>query len=115
VLVLWALVALRAWRRGHSAWHASFVLVGAFLVLTPTLHPWYLTWIVPFLAVQPSWAWRVLVALVPLSYWPLAAWRHEGVWREPAWLWPLVALPFLALLLAELVHRRGAAAGETRA
>ena len=71
----------------------------AFLVLTPTLHPWYLTWIVPFLALRQSRAWIWLAAVAPLLYWPLEGWRTEAVWHEPLWLWPLVAVPFWALLL----------------
>lgn len=78
---------------------AAFLVLGAFLALTPTLHPWYLAWIVPFLALEPRPAWTWLVAAAPLAYWPLERWRAEGVWSEPAWLWPLVALPFWALVL----------------
>lgn len=75
--------------------------VGAFLVLTPTLHPWYAVWILPFLALEPRRSWALLVALVPLAYWPLADWVHAGVWREPWWLWPVLALPFFALRVRE--------------
>lgn len=80
---------------------ASGRMVGAFLVLTPTLHPWYAVWILPFLALEPRRSWAVLIALLPLAYWPLADWQHERVWREPLWLWPTLALPFFALRVLE--------------
>ena len=64
-------------------------------MLTPTLHPWYLTWIVPFLVLRPARAWTLLLFLAPLLYWPRTGWMTERVWVEPAWLWPVVALPAL--------------------
>ena len=73
--------------------------------LSPTLHPWYLTWALPFLACFPSRAWTWLLALAPLCYSVVARWQLEGLWQEPAWLWPLWALPFLALLLRERLRR----------
>ncbi|MCK6446708.1 MAG: hypothetical protein L6Q99_09985 [Planctomycetes bacterium] len=80
---------------------ASGRMVGAFLVLTPTLHPWYAVWILPFLALEPRRSWAVLITVLPLAYWPLADWQHERVWREPLWLWPALALPFFALRVLE--------------
>jgi len=113
---LWLGASLLAWRAARARLHAggeprlvsargAFVALGAFLALTPTLHPWYLCWIVPFLALFPSRAWTWLVAAAPLAYWPLERWRAEGVWLEPAWLWPALALPFWALLVLD--WRRG--------
>jgi hypothetical protein len=109
VLVLWLALALRAWRRRHAPVRAAAGLLGAFLMLTPTLHPWYLGWIVPFLALRPALAWSALVAAAPLLYWPLVRWRGEHVWVEPAWLWPALAGPFWALAALELVRSRRAA------
>ncbi|MBI5432110.1 MAG: hypothetical protein HZA52_04690 [Planctomycetes bacterium] len=102
-------VLLAAWL-GWGAWllarrvepvSAAGRMVGAFLVLTPTLHPWYAVWILPFLALEPRRSWAVLLALLPLAYWPLAEWQAEGAWREPWWLWPALALPFFALRVRE--------------
>lgn len=105
-----ARVALGLAWLGFGAWlllrrtelvRASGRMVGAFLVLTPTLHPWYAVWILPFVALEPRRSWAVLIALLPLAYWPLAEWQHEHVWREPSWLWPALALPFFALRVLE--------------
>lgn len=74
--------------------------VAVFLLLTPTLHPWYLTWLVPFLALRPSAAWIWLVATAGVLYAPLAAWQLERAWIEPAWMWPAFALPFFVLAIA---------------
>ena len=92
---------VREWRRAPDLIRSAGVLIGAFLVLSPTLHPWYLAWIVPFIALRPSRAWTVLLVLVPLCYWPLAKWKSDQIWIEPAWLWPTLALPFFALLVVD--------------
>jgi hypothetical protein len=106
--LLWLAVAACAWFRVEDPVRATGVAIGAFLVLSPTLHPWYLAWIVPFVAVTGSAAWLLLVALAPLLYWPLAGWHASGVWVEPGWLWPAVALPFFGSRLAGLVGGRKA-------
>lgn len=45
-----------------------FLVGGAATLLTLTLHPWYLLWLVPFLAIQPRPAWIYLTGAVALSY-----------------------------------------------
>jgi len=45
----------------------SRALAGVVLLL-PTLHPWYVLWVLPFAAVYLSRGWLVFAALVPLSY-----------------------------------------------
>jgi hypothetical protein len=65
------------------------VAIGAFLLLTPTLHPWYVLWVVPLLPPcrDGSFAqvWLALAALQPLAYAPLAGWLTDGSWRDPIW------------------------------
>ncbi len=108
---IWLLVAWNAWRARLDLGRTAFRLVAAFLLFTPTLHPWYLTWSAPFLARWPSRAWAYLLASAPLLYWPLTEWKEREVWLEPSWLWPVVALPFLVALAAEVIlERRGARA-----
>ncbi len=112
--ILWLAIAWAVIRRERDSLRGTGALIGAWLVLSPTLHPWYLCWILPFLAfgsptgTSRAWLWLILVA--PLLYWPLAAWQRIGVWSEPAWLWPVVALPFFGLLVSAWFgdRRRGA-------
>ncbi len=109
---LWVATGVYAWRRAsagrtaESLFAAAFWMIAAFLVLTPTLHPWYLTWLVPFLAFCPSRAWTYVLVVAPLLYWPLTEWRAHGVWVEPRWLWPVVTLPFVALALRDRLRSR---------
>ncbi len=95
-----AIAGWAVWRR-RDAWSGAGALLGALLVLGPTLHPWYLLWMLPFLAQRPSLAWSWLVAGVALFYWPLGSWKAHGQWIEPDWIWWAVAPAFAALWIRE--------------
>ncbi len=103
VIVACAWLVLAAWAvwSRRDAWSGAGALLGAFLVLSPTLHPWYTLWMLPFLARQPSLAWSWLAAGAALFYWPLGGWQAQGRWVEPGWIWWTVAPAFAALWLRE--------------
>jgi hypothetical protein len=114
------LAAIVAARRGRDLWAASATTMGALLVASPTVHPWYGLWLAPVLPFLPGGlrpAGIALCALLPLSY--ATAWRHasEGVWREPVWVraveWGSVGLLLLAAAVG--ARSRGRAAVSARA
>ena len=45
-----------------------WVVATALTLLTPTLHPWYLLWLLPLLTIQPRPAWIYLTGAISLSY-----------------------------------------------
>lgn len=96
--IVWIAVAVIVVRRVQDPVRGTGYLIGAWLVLSPTLHPWYVCWILPFVAMNPTAPWLWLALAAPVLYWPLGGWQREGIWFEPAWSWPFVALPFFALL-----------------
>ena len=53
---LWIL-AVAWWRRGRPLPEAAVWLVGGVVLLSPNIFPWYVLWLVPFLALAPSVAW----------------------------------------------------------
>jgi hypothetical protein len=61
------------------------LVIGAFVLLTPALHPWYVLWLIPLTATGGSRAWLVLATLVPLGYRPLDEWLTRGTWHDPTW------------------------------
>ena len=83
--VLFLLVLALALYRRLSPVRMAGVALGAFLLLSPTLHPWYVVWMIPLLAVGASRAWVALAVLVPLGYWPLGGYLATGVWEDPLW------------------------------
>lgn len=80
-------VAAIAWavRRRASAARVTEVAFGAFVLLTPALHPWYVVWLIPLVALGGSWAWIVLAVLAPLGYRPLDGWLAGRPWHDPVW------------------------------
>ncbi|MEI6127752.1 MAG: hypothetical protein WCQ99_14495 [Pseudomonadota bacterium] len=80
-------------------YRASFVACGFFLLLCPTLHPWYVCWIVPFLAIIPNRAWIFLSGAVFLSYWVLKDYAAFGVWKESPLVKAIEFIPFYGLLV----------------
>ncbi len=84
----------------------AFMAIGAFLILSPTVHPWYLTWIVPFLCFNNNWAWLVLTGTVVFYYFmnhnlfsTLIEYNNEWVWQEVHWLKLPEYVPFYGLLI----------------
>ena len=103
------------WRRLKSdlatrgeIWVFQFglILFGWFFLLSPTVQPWYLCWLLPFLVVTPNRAWLLLTGLVGLSYWTLAGYTESGVWQESPWVLWLEYVPFYALLILDAVRSR---------
>jgi hypothetical protein len=60
-------------------------LIGLLLLLAPTLHPWYVLWLIPLSATVGGPEWVALAVLVPLGYVPLADWLAGRPWHDPAW------------------------------
>ncbi|MEW5977142.1 MAG: hypothetical protein AB1898_15205 [Acidobacteriota bacterium] len=91
--------------RKESLLRDVYWLTGAVLLVSPTLFPWYLVWILPFLCFFPSPAWLFLTLVSPLSYYVVIEWWIAGVWRQnPLFLW-LQYLPFYLILLLESLQR----------
>ena len=103
---LFALVALGVQIRYRDPYRAAFATLGAYILLSPTVHPWYLLWVLPFLAFFPSPAWMLLSGLIFLAYEVQIGYGSSGVWREKPWvLWAQYAPFYLLLCGAELARR----------
>lgn len=89
----------------EAIYYVSFVTLGGFLLLTPTLHPWYLCWIVPFLVIFPNRAWIYFTGSVFLSYFILKGYVETGVWKENIVVKLVEYLPFYTLLIYDAARR----------
>lgn len=99
---LWlGVVGLELRRAERDAVRGTAVALGAFVVLSPTLHPWYVAWVVPFVALRPRAAWAWLAVSAPLLHAKVPRWIERGVWEDPAWVLPSIGLPFLALAVVD--------------
>lgn len=104
------------------AFKTVYCIVLAFLLLTPTLHPWYALYLACLLPFVPGTAGLVMTWAVLLSYRVLINFTLLGVWEEtdaiPAMIWAATVgatiLGWLARKWKPDFFRRGkiAAAGE---
>ena len=85
---------------------ASFLIVGTILLFSPNVYPWYLSWIVPLLAIYPNPAWLLLTVTSFLSYHVLILYRSVGVWQENRFFIFLEYAPFYGLLIGGFLAAR---------
>ena len=76
-------VAVGAALRGWTLERALYWALGAALLLTPTLHPWYALWILPLAALREGRVWILFAGLVALGYWGRDAFLATGAWPRP--------------------------------
>ena len=108
VALVW--LATLHWRRDWMSTYAW--TVGALLLVSPVVHPWYVIWLLPVLFVLPHPAWWVWSLTVFMAYQPLALYRATGMWEESlAWkAWEvspaLTLLPMQAWLEWKATRKR---------
>ena len=70
------------------------------LAVSPVVFPWYLTALVPVIALKPSAALLGWVSAAPLTYIVLNQWLSEGVWAPAQWpLWTIAAVVIAGLFI----------------
>jgi len=98
-------------RRATACVGANLGITLAFLLLTPTLHPWYALYLLAFLPLAPSLAsftaGIVLSWAVLLSYQVAATRALSGIWQESTQLsFYIFAAPVSALCITVFLARR---------
>ena len=101
VTAIFILLAITIYRAQFALLKSAMILIGSALLLTTTLQPWYLLWMVPFLCFYPNRAWILLTGLIMLSYHVLIRYTDDGIWDESLWIKAAIYTPFYGLLLAD--------------
>ncbi len=96
-----AVVAYVTWRR-FDIEEALLWIIGAGLLLSPTVHPWYTLWVLPVAALRGNRPFLLLGGLAFLGYWGLAAYETTGVWPQPLWARIAMWLPVWALVVGQI-------------
>jgi alpha-1,6-mannosyltransferase len=91
-------MAWQALRRHADPAAICATVMGTQLLLSPTVHPWYLLWVLPFMVLHAIPAWIAFSWLVLLAYHVLGEYRSTGVWHESEWIRVLQYLPVYLLL-----------------
>jgi len=107
VLAYLVLRSRKFWFDTRELFKYAFVLVGLFLLLTSTVEPWYLLWVVPFLCVFLSPSWVLLSGSVVLSYFIYIRYDTLNIWEESMWIRLLEYVPFFSLLAFEVFFMLG--------
>lgn len=102
-----AWIAAVALRRRLDAARESLLVLGGVLLLSPTLHPWYVLWILPFAAALCSRGWLLLAALVPLAY-------LGGDGDVPRWARGVEFIPAVSLMAWDTFRSRLSRRGSIR-
>lgn len=84
----------RSWLHGHPPQRAAYLFFVFFVAASPTVHPWYVAFLMPFLCIYPNWGFLVFTGTVFLAYHVLPAWLAERRWEEQLWIKVLEYLPF---------------------
>ncbi len=100
--------AVTAWTvvRRYRPSRAALAVTGATLLLSSTVHPWYVTWLVALCCVEFRVPWLVLSAGMVLSYAARVTELTTGVWVDSAVVRWIEYTPFFALWLVDTVRRR---------
>ena len=86
---------------GHIRW-----ILGALIVLSPTVHLWYLAWILPFVCLRPSLPWLTFSLTGGAYFYVWINWA-QGEWILQAWQQWMFWTPFGLACLYELWSTRG--------
>ena len=82
-ILLWCLFVIR------DPIPSALLLFGALFFVAPTVHPWYVAWLVPLGALMPRGPSRAAIAFSALSVLAYSAWVSSaagGEWVVPWWL-----------------------------
>jgi hypothetical protein len=97
------LVAWFVWRNDPLERFAENTFFALFL-LSPAIHPWYFTWVLPFACASGNWGFR-WVSLSAFVYFLL---EHRQAMEAPLWeqTWPERLLLWLPLIIGFWLSRR---------
>ncbi|WOO39733.1 glycosyltransferase [Rubellicoccus peritrichatus] len=100
---LWLLIY--AWRwiyhkaqslDAHFCW-----ILGSLIILSPTVHFWYLTWILPFVCLRPTLPWIVLSVTTASYFFVWHNQAHTDHWGLSPWQLQLLWCPFFLSIIYE--------------
>lgn len=73
----------------------------ALLLLSPTIHLWYLTWILPFAIIRQTGSWLILTLFAGFYYTAKSVAWHGGDWGMPIWAQIIEWFPFYLFFIFE--------------
>jgi len=106
LLALYGLYVVYIWLRCSSVSWSMYLLIFGYMLFSPTVHPWYITWISILLPFCFRWSGAVFAVLVNLSAVVVFEYQTSGVWRESPLILALEYIPVFALFILEILKRK---------
>jgi len=85
---------------------AGALVLSGLLLLAPTMHFWYLTWVIPFLCFYPLRPMLILCVTIALMFQTQGTMLQTGEWKHYPWLVLLEYVPVYGVLLHAVLRRR---------
>jgi hypothetical protein len=86
-----------------SSMYAGYLAITLYLIFTPTIHPWYLSWVLPFATLYAIKPWLYFSGAIFLSYYTYTLPEiSPGFWPEQPWVRIIEYIPFIPLLISSL-------------
>ncbi|MCG6879857.1 MAG: glycosyltransferase [Deltaproteobacteria bacterium] len=104
VLLIWGLFYFHPERNSryrNDPVSGCFYILACILLLAPTVHFWYISWVIPFLVLHPSRPWMLLCLTIGIYFVTYGLYHHTGVWRLPLWAYLCEWVPFYGLLILQ--------------
>ncbi len=76
------------------------------LLLSPVVHPWYITWLAVLVPLTPAWSGISFLALASLTSCTMVDYITNGTWGISPWLMALEYVPVLIVFALELIKNR---------
>ncbi|MGJ8655464.1 MAG: glycosyltransferase [Akkermansiaceae bacterium] len=77
------------------------IAFGGLLLLSPIVHFWYLSWVLPLVAIRPRLSWLTLSVSCSVYFMVWDELEKNGYWGLPLWARWAFWLPFILIFLAE--------------
>ena len=104
--IIVVLVMLFTMIRRQDPEHMMLIILGAGILFSPTVHPWYVIWLLPFAALTGHPGFLALSGLIFLGYWGLGEYQRSGDWPQPTWVLLTIWLPVWALLAIQPFRKK---------
>jgi hypothetical protein len=87
----------------NDAFKSMFLVMTFLLLLSPTVHFWYLAWFIPLLCIYSKWSWSLLCLTISLYFVSDKMLLEKGEWSQPVLFQILLWAPVYLILLYELI------------
>jgi hypothetical protein len=91
--------------RSHDLIRSCYLILTVYLVLSPMVHPWYITWGLSLAPILGSYSWVAFSALGSLSYLLIEKAPQGIIWHPDNWIAVAQYLPFYGIILWEEATR----------